>query len=436
MDYQSAVKYIYGLTDYEKIPGSSWVNDFDLRRMEDILRRLGNPHQGIKSVHIAGTKGKGSTSAMIASVLSAAGYKVGLPTSPHLHTPPERIRIGNTDINEKDFGNLMGEIMPEVEEVNRDNRYGKLTTFEVFTALAFLYYKRAGVDFQVIEVGLGGRLDATNVINANVAVITTISLDHMDVLGDSIGAIAAEKAGIIKRGNTVVTSVQRSEAMSVIEAACLKNSATLIRVGIDITWEEDSHSLSGQSFILKSIRGEYHLSIPLLGDHQIENAATSVAAIECLIGQGNRITVEDISSGMAQVQWPGRLQILRRNPTLVVDGAHNADSARRLKEAIIKYFDYKRLILIVGISSDKDITGIAEELNQIADIVIITRSQHPRSAGTDVLMKKFTGRDNRIFVAQNVALALQTAYSVADKTDLICATGSLFIVAEIMEACL
>ena len=436
MDYQAAIKYLYDLTDYEKIPGSSWVNDFDLRRMEELLSRLGNPHQGTKSVHVAGTKGKGSTSVMIASVLGVAGYRVGLYTSPHLYTPRERIRIGNSLISEVEFGTLMDEVIPEVETVNNGNRYGKLTTFEVFTALAFLYFRRAGVDFQVLEVGLGGRLDATNVINADVSVITTISLDHMDILGNNLVDIAAEKAGIIKPGNVVVSSVQYPEAMMVIAAVCRQRNAALIKIGKDVTWQGGSSNFSGQSFILKGIRDGYCLTIPLLGDHQIENAAAAVTAIECLINQGNRILKEQILSGMAGVQWPGRLQILRTNPVLIVDGAHNADSCRRLKEAIIKYFKYEHLILIVGTSVDKDITGIAEELCTLADIIIVTRSQHPRSAGTDVLLGKFTCKNNKTYVARDVATALETAYLLADKNDLICATGSLFIIAEVSAACL
>ena len=435
MDYQSAIKYIYSLTDYEKIPGSAWINDFDLRRMEELLYRLGKPHQGIKSVHIAGTKGKGSTAAMIASVLVAAGYRVGLYTSPHLSTPRERIRIGSNLISEAEFGILMDEVMPEVEAVNKDNRYGKLTTFEVFTALTFLYFKRAGVDFQVLEVGLGGRLDATNVINADVSVITTISLDHTDILGNNLVDIAAEKAGIIKSGNVVVSSIQCLEAVTVIETACLKAGATLIKVGKDVLWQKGSYGLSGQTFILKGIRREYYISIPLLGGHQLENAATAVASIECLINQGNNITAENISSGMSQVQCPGRIQILKEDPLLIVDGAHNADSARRLKEAIVEYFSYNHLILIVGTSIDKDIAGIADELCDIADIIIVTHSRHPRSAGNDILTSRFSKKNNKVHSAQDITSALQLAYSLAGKRDLICATGSLFVVAEVMEAC-
>ena len=280
MDYKSALDYIYGFTDYEKVPGSSYSADFDLRRMEDLLERLGKPHQVARSVHVAGTKGKGSTVAMIAAVLGAAGYRVGLYTSPHLHTLRERIRVDNDLISEEEVGDLVEKLSPEVDAVNLRGAYGQLTTFEVLTALAFAYFERKGVEFQVLEVGVGGRLDATNVVNPAVCVITPISLDHTEVLGESITAIAREKAGIIKLGSTVVSALQSPEAMAVIEEVCQEKQANLLRVGSDITWQGEAFNLWRQSLRVKGRRGSYHIAIPLLGDHQLENAATAVAVIE------------------------------------------------------------------------------------------------------------------------------------------------------------
>ena len=429
MDYEGALKYILSFTDFERSPAILYsAANFDLRRMEELLGRLDNPHLWARSIHVAGTKGKGSTVAMIASALGASGYRTGLYISPHLHTFRERISIDGENIAEGELATLVHRLQPEVEAVHRRHAYGEVTTFEILTATAFTYFREREVDFQVLEVGLGGRLDATNVVKAEVSVITSISLDHAEVLGDSLAKIAGEKAGIIKTGAMVVTSPQRREAEEVIKEACRQKGARLIAVGRDVTWKKLAGDLGGQSLQVKGQADSYNLTIPLLGDHQLANAATAVAALEAL-----GIPAESIAAGLANVYWPGRMEILRHDPLFLVDGAHNADSARRLKEAIEKYFDFDRLILIIGASSDKDIAGIAGELASLTSFAIVTRSRHPRAVVPSLLLGELTRRGVRAELAESVAAAARDALRMARPRDLICATGSLFIAAEAIE---
>ncbi len=434
MDYQAALEYILSFTDYERSPAALYSSaNFDLRRMEELLERLGNPHLRARAVHVAGTKGKGSTAAMIASALGTAGDRTGLYTSPHLHTFRERINIAGKDIAEREFYTLVERLKPEVEAVNLGNAYGQLTTFEILTTMAFTYFGEAKVDFQVLETGLGGRLDATNVVPAEVAVITSISLDHAEVLGDSLDKIAGEKAGIIKPGSVVVISPQQEEAEMMIAEVCGEKRARLVAVGRDVTWQKIAADISGQSLRVRGLLDSYDLAIPLLGEHQLENAATAVAALEALASCGVTIPAESIVGGLAEVHWPGRLEILSHEPLFLVDGAHNADSARRLKEAIKQYFDFQRLVLIIGVSSDKDIAGIAGELAPLSTVAIATRSRHPRALAPSLLLEELLKHGAYTELTESVAAATRRALALAEPSDLICATGSLFIAAEAIE---
>jgi len=431
MDYHQAEDYILTFTDYEKIPGIAYTAaNYDLRRMERLLQPLGNPHLGTKTVHLAGTKGKGSTAAMVAQALIAAGYKTGLFTSPHLHTLRERIRINDTLISKADFATLVTELKPIIEAINREAAYGQLTTFEILTTIVFAYFKRSHANFQILEVGLGGRLDATNVVKAEVCVLTSISLDHTEILGDSITQIAAEKAGIIKPKCIVVSSPQVKEATKVIEEVCHQQQARLIQVGKDVTWHRTGGNLHQQSLIVQGETTRYDLTIPLLGDHQLENAATAVAALEALARFGTRISPQHMAQGFRQMSWPGRLQVLSYEPMLVVDGAHNAYSMRKLTEAVKEYFKYSKCFVIFGTSCDKDIAGMALELKPLTHHITITSSSHPRAASTSILAQEFTRLGIKAKVAENVSEALSQAMAIAEKTDLILATGSLFVAAE------
>jgi dihydrofolate synthase / folylpolyglutamate synthase len=434
MDYQQAENYILSFTDYEKMPGIAYTSaNYDLRRMGKLLQPLGNPHLGTKTVHIAGTKGKGSTAAMISQTLIAAGYRTGLFTSPHLHTIRERIRINGEMIPEVDFAALVGEIKPIVESVNEQAIFGKLTTFEILTAVVFTYFKKNRVDFQVLEVGLGGRLDATNVVKPDVCIITSLSLDHTEILGNSIAEIATEKAGIIKPGCIVVSAPQVDDATRVIKRACSQQRAKLIQVGQDVTWLKTEGDLYRQTLTISTKSGHYDLTVPLLGDYQLENAATAVAAVEALISLGTIISSRNIAKGLSQVSWPGRLQILSKEPMVVVDGAHNAYSMGKLVQAVKEYFDFKRCFVIFGASCDKDISGMARELVTLGDHIIITSSTHPRAALISSLAEKFDSSGIKIMAADNVADALSKTLALAKKTDLILVTGSLFVVAETID---
>lgn len=429
MNYREAVSYILSFTDFERLPGSAYAAaNFDLRRMEELLDRVGNPHLASRSIHIAGTKGKGSTAAMIASALTASGCRTGLYTSPHLHTFRERMQVDGQMITEGEFAAIASWLQPEVYDLNRRHRYGELTTFEILTAIAFVFFSETAVDFQVLETGLGGRLDATNVVNPEVCVITSISLDHTEVLGDTLAKIAGEKAGIIKPGAIVISALQEAEAESVIRQACERNHNRLIVVGRDVTWRRLGYNLDGQSLEVDSGDRGYRLRVPLLGAHQLENAAVSVAALEAV-----GISSEHIARGLAEVRWPGRFQILRREPLLVVDGAHNSESAMRLRESIGEYLTYRRLILIIGVSSDKDLDGMLQELAPLADVIIATRSRHPRAMAANALMQRLGMGRHETVESSSVSDAIECASRTAGRDDLICVTGSLFMVAEAIE---
>ncbi len=430
MNYQEALDYILSFADYERLPRSALV--WDLRRIERLLERLGNPQNAARSVHVAGTKGKGSTAAMIASILKQAGYRVGLYTSPHLFSFTERIQADGQPIAEDAFASLIESLKPEVEAVNLGD-IGELTTFEILTALAFAYFREIGADYQVLETGLGGRLDATNVVKPDVCVITSISFDHMDVLGDTLAKIAAEKAGIIKPGSTVVCSPQFPEAMAVIERTCRESGVRLVRVGTEVTWHKGDASPDGQSFRLEGLEREYGLKIPLLGEHQLENAAAAVAAVEVLAAMGAKVSTENIAAGLEQVHWPGRLQVLRREPGVIVDSAHNAYSVKKLGEALKQYFSYDRIILVLGVSSDKDVAGIVAEASSLTGEVIVCRSRHPRSVAPEMLRDEFSKHGVTPQVAESVASAMSLALAQAKSGDLICAAGSVFVIAEVME---
>ncbi len=431
--YQQALDYIYSFIDYEREPRPRDAAHYDLRRMEELLARLGNPHLKTRSIHIAGSKGKGSVAAMIASALTASGYTTGLYTSPHLHTFNERIRVDTKLISDEELVALVEKLRPEVEVVNEKATYGQLTTFELMTALGFAYFKLKRADFQVIEVGLGGRLDATNIVQPEVCLITSISFDHTEVLGNTLAEIATEKAGIIKHNSIVVTSPQVDEVDKIIEEACFSCKAELVRVGSDVTWQSLGFDSNRQSLRVKGRLGSYELSIPLLGQHQLENAATAVAALEVLAEKGFHISGDSITNGLTRVSWPGRLQVLSRRPLLVVDGAHNLDSARKLKQSLEQYFDFDRAILIIGVSSDKDIAGITSELVPLFDKVIVTHSIHPRAMATAPIVAEFSRHGVEAQATDDISIALPVALTLAGDKDIICVTGSLFVVAGAIE---
>ena len=435
MNYQQAEEFLLSLTDYEKSPGVAYNSaNYDLRRMELLLEALVNPHLGRTTVHIAGTKGKGSTAAMISSVLAAAGYRTGLFTSPHLHNWRERVALNGHPISEKDFARLAADIQPVVLSINQESRYGKLTTFEVITAMAFSYFSAKKAGSQVLETGMGGRLDATNVVDPDVCIITSISLDHTQVLGESLAQIASEKAGIIKAGSTVVSALQPPEAAVVIEQRCRYLNVPLIIAKKDIKWKRLRGDLSGQVFTVAGISGNYEFFIPLLGDHQLDNASLAVAALEVLKLRGIKIDFSDMAKGLSTVHWPARLQVLNSSPVVIIDGAHNVDSIKKVVESVKKYFTYERSFVIFGSSSDKDIAGMAMELAHFANRIVLTTSSHPRATTTGTLADIFKKAGVSAIVEENIVEALANTLAIAGSRDLILITGSLFLAADAERA--
>ena len=428
MNYAAAIDFLLSRTDYERWPGYQYAIRFDLRRMDELLQRLSNPHLSARTVHIAGSKGKGSTAAMIASGLRAAGNRTGLYTSPHLITLRERINVDGKPILKRDLVKAVKRLQPEADASDRDCLYGVLSTFELLTAAAFVHFQTQEVDYQVLETGLGGRLDATNVVAPEVCVITSISLDHTDVLGNTIAEIAGEKAGIIKPGVPVVISKQEEQAATVFREACAQKKSPLREVGGEFKWNMISADLSGQTLEVRGGKADYLVTIPLLGEHQIRNAVTAIAALEIL-----GLSQSDIESGLAHTEWPGRLQVLKRRPLMIADGAHTVDSLIKLKHALQQYFHFDKLIFIIGTSSDKDLAGVAAEVALVAHSVIATRSRHPRATNPRVVADEFTRNGVQAEIADNVALAVKRAQDIAGNRDLICATGSLFLVGEMIE---
>jgi dihydrofolate synthase / folylpolyglutamate synthase len=431
MNYREAIDYTFGHTNYEAIPRVPHVEaNYDLRRVCQILERLGNPHLKSKSLHITGTNGKGSTSAMLASVLITAGYITGLYTSPHLHTMRERIMVDSQMITEDDVAKIMTRLQPEIERVDREAIYGRLTVFEILTVLGFVYFAEKGCEFQVMEVGMGGRFDATNVILPEVCVLTSISYDHKEVLGDTLTKIAAEKCGIIKPGCTIISHPQAEEVDKVIRETCQEKGARLIRVGKDITRNSLRYDTDHQEIEVLGRLDDYRVSIPLLGQYQLDNTAAAIAALEALIEKGYRISHDSIMEGLARVNFAGRMQIISRRPLIVVDGAHNPGASHSLKEALLQYFKPAKPILVIGISNDKDIPEIVKELAPAFTRVIATRANNPRSTPPGVLAKEFAKHGIETQVTENVPEALDKARAMAADTDLICVAGSLFVVGE------
>jgi dihydrofolate synthase/folylpolyglutamate synthase len=437
MDYRQAIDYISSFTDWERTAAQAFAAaNFDLRRVHSLLARLGNPHLGRKTVHIAGSKGKGSIAAMTAAVLTAAtGGGIGLYTSPHLHTFCERIAVDGRPIAQADFARLTEAVAPAAAAENVDGRFGQLTTFELLTTLAFLHFREREAGWQVLEVGIGGRLDATSVVEEeDVAVIGPISLEHTAILGETVEEIAAEKAAIIRPGRPVVMAPQPLlAAAAVIRRQAMEAGAPLVDVAASYSWEGLGWDLSGQSLRLDGPRGQRELWLPLLGAHQMENSATAIAAIDVLAERGTNVPESAIAAGLRGVHWPGRLEVLRQRPLVVADGAHNGDSARRLREALRGYFQFRRLIIVSGMSGDKALNDMARELAPLAALVIATRSQHPRAADATVVAAAYAASGAATEIAPSVPEALERALVLAQPDDLVCVVGSLFVVAEARE---
>lgn len=438
MNYSKALDRLFTLVNTEGItlgaPKTAQPR-FDLSRMETILSRLGNPHTQRKTVHVTGTKGKGSTAAMVTSVLSAMDCSVGFFSSPHLHTFRERIRKGLDPISEMEFTSIVETIWPVIDEINREGIHGRITLFEVLTAMAFTCFSENKFDYQVMEVGLGGTLDATNVVQGtNICVLTSISLDHTNILGDTVGKIARDKAGIIKPGAVVVTAPQDPEVIEILEEACFAMQARLVKIGQDYCWEPGKYDLKGQELTITGPSGSTKLWIPLLGKHQLENACCAFAALESINSDISFEKTFSITKGFKEVSWPGRMEVLRENPLIIADGAHNPYSMKTLANEIKFQFPATRCILVVGFSRGHDFEGMVHELRTLEpELVIATQSRNSRSIGTEEITD--LGETNRLklFSMDSVLKGVEKAISISEPNDLILITGSLFVVAEARE---
>lgn len=426
MLYQETIAYLDSFIDYEKTGFEDSLSHFKLERMEKLLGLLGDPQKGLKVIHVAGTKGKGSTSAYIASILKEAGFRVGLYTSPHLSSFRERIVI-NGEVIEED---VLNEIVEDGRESFEVLRGDKLSFFEVYTAIAFLYFKIERVDFAVVEVGLGGRLDATNTVDSMVSVITPISLEHTNILGRSLSEIASEKAGIIKKDSVCISSPQYLKVSEVIEERCREKKNSLFIVGRDIKIDRIRFHEERQSFDISGRRGKYPLlQSGLIGEHQVVNAAAAIAAIEALAIYNYNIPESAIRNGISKTEWPGRLEIIRRDPRIVLDGAQNEASAKVLANTIKDYFTYDKLFLVLGVSRDKDLRGMCDALRDITDYALLTRADNPRAVDPKYLKEYFTDDTTEIYM--NSEDAFKSACDRAAKDDLILVTGSLYLVGEV-----
>ncbi|SHM63554.1 dihydrofolate synthase / folylpolyglutamate synthase [Caldanaerovirga acetigignens] len=427
LSYKEALEYIHGLTKFGIRLG--------LDRIKKLLEILGNPQEGIKILHVAGTNGKGSTCAMIDSILRAAGYRVGLYISPYLEVFNERIKVDGRNIPDDDIARLTEKVKNAVEEMEKKG-WSVPTEFEVVTALGFLYFKEQKVDFLVLEVGMGGRFDATNVITPLVSVITPISYDHQQYLGSTLTEIAREKCGIIKPGRATVTAPQDEEAMKVIEETCSKLNSSLVKVEKEASYRLINWGVEGQTFDLKTSKHNYQqLKIRLLGDHQLDNAATAVVAVEALQRYGIDIPSEAVRKGLEKARWPGRLEILKENPYVLIDGAHNIAGIRVLKEALLKYFPEKRIILVIGILSDKDYVDMLSEITPIADSIITTRPDSPRALSAAELaesIRKLTfGKTPEVYESDDIEKAVKAALDMASSEDLVVFAGSLYLIGKV-----
>ena len=439
--YKQAKEFLLQTIDYEKLTQYKYDSStFDLKRMEEMMAFVGNPHKKRRCVHITGTKGKGSTSIIIASILKELGLKTGLFTSPHLIYLEERMKVNDRMISQNMFVELINRLKPYVDRIMLKNPTLMPTFFEIVTAIAFLYFERMKVDISVLEVGMGGRLDSTNIILPEISVITPVSYDHTDRLGHTLDRIAYEKAGIIKEGVPVISSAQEPEPLSVISKTCKEKNARLYLVGKDIRINNikvtKRNGFYGTEYEIRTWRNIYkNIFLPLVGRHQVENCATAIGALDVLAENGIIETNnENIINALAKVKCPARIEVISESPLIVLDTAHTVSSMKILRESIKENFSFKKLIVVIGLSADKDIEGILKEIAFVADDLILTRTGNPREAEPEkmaVTAKRFYRKNP--MVIEDIDEALKEAKRIAEKDDLICITGSFFLAGKLKK---
>lgn len=445
MTYEQAVAYLETFVNYEHTAGQTAMRQMTLDRMRRLCQRLGDPQRSFRSVLVTGTNGKGSICAMLYSMLRETPLHVGLYTSPHLEHLRERIRVwaggpvpgarAHADdwIEAAAFAALVEQLKPILEGLRRSDPDGSPTYFEVLTALAFLYFRQRQVEVAVLEVGLGGRLDATNIVQQAVSVLGPIAEDHVDVLGADRALIAREKGGIIKPHQVVLTAPQAGVADDVLAGLCEQEGVPRLICGRDLTVSIHRHELSGLDVTVTGVRGLYEsLTIPLVGRHQAQNAALAIGALEALSPTGIPHTV--VERGLAHVAWPGRAEVVQEQPLVLMDGAHNAHAAAALRETLVELLDGRRIHLLIGMSVDKSVESVGEILGTLAISATCTRSRHPRAMDPTLLAKRLAAFCPDVHVMSDAADAYTYLLNAVAASDAIVVTGSLYLVGELRAA--
>ncbi|MEX2245661.1 MAG: folylpolyglutamate synthase/dihydrofolate synthase family protein [Dehalococcoidia bacterium] len=432
MDYDDALRWLHTLPDFERT--GDFADRPDVEPVRALLRELGDPHLGRPTLHVAGSKGKGSTAVMAEAILRAAGRRTGCYISPHLHRYSERIRIDGAAVAPEAFASALTSVRETMAAVAGRFPGRNFLAFDALTGAAFVAFRDAGCDTQVVEVGLGGLLDSTNVFDrTDVVVITPISLEHTTVLGDTIPAIAAQKAGIITPGSAVIVAPQRESAVDVVCETAAARGATVIEVAKACQMTRTAATQEVQDFRLKTPRAEYRARLPLLGRHQLDNAATAVLACEELaVGAGFELTPQHVRDGLAQVSWPARLEVLKRRPLVIVDGAHNGDSARRLVAALREYFSLTQATFLFGTLTGKDAAAMAEAVAPAAELVYACSWPSPRAADPAGLAAVFRPFETPVTVMP-LADAYETAVIEASGRGAVVAFGSIAFAAAVRE---
>lgn len=420
MQIDDALSWLYSYSKYGSKLG--------LERITTLLNSLNNPHHQLQTIHVTGTNGKGSVCRFLGSILTHAGYKTGIYLSPHLERFSERMLINGNEISDEELIILVQKVKPVVSSLENNGIIP--TFFEIITAMAFTHFYQQKVDFVVVEVGLGGRFDATNVIQPLLSIITNISLEHTQYLGDDVTSVAYEKAGIIKSNAPVVTAAA-NEALLVIEAVAKEKQVSLIHVTSDI-WKRTNYSLQSQQFIIKGKLKDYQVQTSILGEYQGQNLAVTLLALEQLQLMGIFISDTDIIEGISTTQNPGRMEILSYEPIVLLDGAHNAAGMNMLVTSLKNDFSFNNLIMIIGILKDKNIEEMLKSLLEITNKIIFTQSENPRASEPEHLASSASnyGFKGKIIIEPSLQKAIKMAFENLNKKDIVCISGSLFTVGE------
>lgn len=421
MNYNEAINYIENT--------GKFAMNLGLGRIERLCELAGNPEKDLKVIHVAGTNGKGSTTAFISSILISQGHRVGIYTSPYIERFTERIKINNDEISEKEIARLVTEISSDIERVELEG-LERPTEFEVITACAFKYFKEQQVDFVILEVGLGGRFDATNIVNPLLSVITTISYDHMNILGDTLGKIAFEKAGIIKRDRPVVFYPQEKEAMDVLLSQAESKNAS-VKLVSDISYEVIQDSVDGIIFNAFGNKEYKNLILNMTGSYQVMNALTALKAIETLIEEGVSVGNRAIYEGFAAAKWPGRFEIIYREPYIVLDGGHNVQGIEVLVSALKKYFPDKIIRIVCGMLKDKKYNEMVEMLTEIGDAFIAVRANSPRALSAEELKTAIEKNGKNAEAAESINEGVKRALEISKKDEVLVFCGSLYMIGEV-----